>query len=121
MFPMMPYPYAELEFGKDGASRDAAQVQSLHQLIVATKITDLCLVSHGWNNDMAEARDLYSRLFDSIRREETSSGALGGRRVAVAGLLWPSKRFADASLIPGGAAGVRNDAAADQIINDQIA
>jgi hypothetical protein len=70
------------------------------------RLDDLFVISHGWNNDIAEARALYRNLFGSVRRrlEEGGAPALAGREMAVLGVLWPSKRFADEDLIPGGGA-----------------
>jgi hypothetical protein len=76
----------------------------------AKKPTDLIVISHGWNNDMAEAERLYSELFANVAAllKEGKPSGLGGRRFAVVGVLWPSKKFADSELIPGNAAGVRD-------------
>jgi hypothetical protein len=62
---------------------------------------------HGWNNDMREARELFRELIAQLRRvlDESPPPRFGDRRLAFLGVLWPSKRFADHALIPGGAAG----------------
>ena len=33
---------------------------------LADQVSDLVVISHGWNNDMDEARALYRELFASI-------------------------------------------------------
>jgi pimeloyl-ACP methyl ester carboxylesterase len=67
-------------------------------------VTDIFVISHGWNNDISEARDLYSAFFNSLR-STTAQVALGARSFGVIAVFWPSKKFADPSQIPGGAAG----------------
>jgi hypothetical protein len=69
-------------------------------------VTDLIVFAHGWNNDLADARDLYTRLFTEIGGAISKGNipALAGRKFAGAVTLWPSKRFTDADLIPGGGA-----------------
>jgi hypothetical protein len=69
-------------------------------------ITDVALISHGWNNDIGEARLLYANFFAALRSVLTADWQIpqGSRRLAVIGIFWPSKKFADADLIPGGAA-----------------
>ncbi len=100
--------YQELEFAKDGSvvhPEEAAAVAGL-----AGSVTDLIVMSHGWNNDMDEARGLYRALTASMSAVLPSAPIhLGGRSLGVLGVLWPSKRFTDAELIPGGAAGLVTD------------
>ena len=81
-------------------------------------LDDLVVVAHGWNNDMADARALYRDLLANVRRalDRGRAPGLAGRRIAVLGVLWPSKKFADEDLIPGGGASLggarrRRDAA----------
>ena len=51
---------------------------------------------------MAEARRLYQFLLANMRvRLDAIRPAGSGRSFAVLGILWPSKKFADAALIPG--------------------
>ena len=99
------YPYQELEFAKDGSSVHPEQADAVRRL--ADQVTDVVVVSHGWNNDMDEARALYRNLFASMDAVRKARGTgLGDRSIGVVGILWPSKRFADAELIAGGAAGI---------------
>ena len=99
------FPYAELEFTKQGAVADPAQVAALDALLEARTPADLLVISHGWNNDMDEARSLYARFLASLR---AVAGA-GDRGIAVLGVLWPSKRFTAHELIAGGAASAAGD------------
>ncbi len=99
------YPYQELEFAKDGSPVHHEQADAVRAL--ADQVTDVVVISHGWNNDMDEARVLYRNLFASMDAVQQGGGvAVGDRSIGVVGVLWPSKRFADAELIPGGAAGI---------------
>lgn len=62
------------------------------------------MLAHGWNNDKAEAGRLYDALCANIERvldAEVVPG-IGARTPGVLRLYWPSKKFADADLIPGG-------------------
>ena len=100
------FPYFEVEFNKDGTVHDQNQAKALTDFLGQGSVSDLFIISHGWNNDMADARDLYSRFFECMRAV-INSGAVGGistRSFAVLAVLWPSKKFAEQDLIPSGAA-----------------
>ncbi|MDB5102880.1 MAG: hypothetical protein JWP91_569 [Fibrobacteres bacterium] len=114
------FPYFEVEFDKDGDVSDAKQVKSLKAALKPDDPTDLIVISHGWNNDMAEARLLYSKFLQSFRKR-LDAGLPGtmDRRFAVLAVLWPSKKFADHDLIPSGAAGL-GSSIPDKAILDQI-
>jgi hypothetical protein len=94
----------DVEFRKDGLVHDDAQVSRLLEGL--GELTDLIVVSHGWNNDMADARGLYDALFKSI--EEIADADIvplgANKRIGAVRAFWPSKRFADEDLIPGGGA-----------------
>ena len=66
-------------------------------------VTDLIVMSHGWNNNIDEARSLYQDFFQSLA-SVCGNGFIAGRNPLVVGIFWPSMRFTDAQLIPGGAA-----------------
>jgi hypothetical protein len=72
-------------------------------------ISDVMVISHGWNNDIAEARILYHDFFNAFA--PVARSVIAGRTFGVVALFWPSKKFADPSLIPGGAAGLSDPAA----------
>jgi hypothetical protein len=111
--------YYDIEFNKTGLVYDEAQVQRL--LHGVPQLTDLFVLAHGWNNDRAEASELYAKFFDSVTRvmgTGTVSG-LDNRTFGALRIYWPSKKFTDAELIPGGgAASVTpdNDAALLQLL-----
>jgi hypothetical protein len=69
-------------------------------------------MSHGWNSDMSDARDLYTRFFTQFSQTLGTYAAAGvtSQQCAVMGILWPSEKYVDASEIPGGAAGLLSDA-----------
>ena len=105
------FPYLEVQFTKTGDPFNPAESAALTTLIQQGDTTDLLVISHGWNNDMADARSLYSRFFKSVR-EVLDSGAIPGldaRKYAILAVLWPSKKFADEELIPSGAASVSSN------------
>ena len=101
------FPYLEANFDKEAKPLDANLVQTVDQWIGAHGSTDLLVFSHGWNNDIAEARDLYEALASSL--ENAGAHQVIDRKLAILGVFWPSKKFATSDLIPGGAASVGSD------------
>lgn len=104
----------EIEFTRSGRVFIASQVQQI--LESARGATDLIVLCHGWNNDKAEATALYDRLTGSLERVKGAKliPGLDGRTIEALRVFWPSKKFADADLIPGGGASSatrENDAA----------
>jgi hypothetical protein len=104
----IPFPYFSIKFDKDASVIEPGDAD-LRKLLQdpAKKPTDLIVISHGWNNDMAEAEDLYSELLTNANNllKEGKLPGLAARKFAVLGVLWPSKKFAESDLIPGNAAG----------------
>jgi pimeloyl-ACP methyl ester carboxylesterase len=97
-------PVFEIEFDKSGKLFDAAQLTALMSHLVDEQTTDLILFAHGWNNDMADARKLYTNFFTEFGAFAPKA-ANGKTRVFAAGaILWPSKKFTDQELMPSGAA-----------------
>jgi len=92
----------EIEFRRDGTVHDENAVAALLDGLVG--ITDLLVVAHGWNNDMADARKLYDHLVTSIDAVGPNVPGIPGRQLGVLRVFWPSKKFADSDLIPGGGA-----------------
>lgn len=115
------FPFFEVEFDKKGAVDDPQQAQAVVDFVASGEVTDLFVFSHGWNNDMAEARDLYGKLCLQLRERlgAGSGGGLPGRKLAVLGIFWPSKKFADKELIPSGAASA-GGGLRDQDLEDQL-
>ncbi|MDQ3000229.1 MAG: hypothetical protein M3Y08_03035 [Fibrobacterota bacterium] len=114
------FPYFEVEFDKEGEPSDPKQAKALKASLKPGEPTDLIVISHGWNNDMAEARSLYAKFLASFRKRlDAGVPGIKGRKFAVLAVLWPSKKFADRELIPSGAAGVGSSITNKAII-DQI-
>ncbi len=112
----------DVEITKHGAVHDPAQVDALAAGVA--DVTDVFVLAHGWNNDVAEARALYDELLGNTQRlldirdtpgAPASITALEGRTFAACQLFWPSKRFADADLIPGGGAASATAQEADAV------
>ncbi|MFD9907790.1 serine-threonine protein kinase [Streptomyces sp. NPDC059063] len=82
-------PYWELTFDADG-DVDAAQRDRLLSGAEDTRITDLLVFAHGWNNDQRTARALYRRFLAPFDRLSGPDVRLG-----YAGVLWPAIRFPD--------------------------
>jgi len=102
------FPYFEVQFTKDGKVHDPAEAQKVVDFAGGGGVTDLFVIAHGWNNDMADARSLYAGFFARLRQEVDAARVPGaaGRQFGVLGILWPSKKFAEKELIPSGAAGL---------------
>jgi hypothetical protein len=98
----IPYPYSELRFDAKGTPEDAKQLPALIDGLKKSKITDLFIASHGWNNDQKEANALYTELFTNVKKQEGSVNT-AGRAFAVAGIIWPSKKFDTAEDAPNAA------------------
>jgi hypothetical protein len=100
------FPYFEVQFTKKGEPFDCRETAAVLDAVGGGAIGELFAISHGWNNDIGEARSLYCAFFREVRRALDTGRApqLAGRRIAALGVLWPAKRFADQDLIPGGAA-----------------
>jgi hypothetical protein len=105
------FPYFEVEFTKEGALFKPQQVKDLVTFLTTNvDVSDLVVISHGWNNDNSEAKNLYERFFASLRVQANGMPNMTKRKFAILGVLWPSKKFADKDLIPGGgAASINND------------
>lgn len=100
----MRFPYIELQMNKDGFLLHDLDLEAAIQS-VPDDATDLFVAAHGWNNHIGQARTLYNSLFDKFDRILRNDVVhLPGCRFAVLGILWPSKKFVEPSLIPGGAA-----------------
>jgi hypothetical protein len=105
------FPFFRLEFNKEGDPVDPQAASRMVEYLASPQgkeITDLAVLSHGWNNNMAEAQALYEEFFGNAQAQWQQAG-LAGRRLAVACVFWPSKKFTDAELIPGGAASLEEE------------
>jgi hypothetical protein len=103
------YPAFDLMYDTTGHLVDAsAQAELVNWLgsSPGSATTDLVLISHGWNNDISEARQLYADFFAAMASVQKSQNVALDRKFAIGAIFWPSKRFADADLISGGAAAI---------------
>jgi hypothetical protein len=107
------FPYFEFKVDKEGKVVDAAaRKQLVEALTKGDGVTDVFVISHGWNNDTNEAKDLYDAFFKTLKAVlDTDKHDLAERKFAIVGVFWPSKKFADSDLISGGAASVSQDEA----------
>jgi hypothetical protein len=115
------FPYFEVQFNKQGGVHDQGEVNKLLEFLKQETITDLFIISHGWNNDMDEARRLYRNFFEHMR-EVLDSGKVpnvNARKFAVLAVLWPSKKFAEQDLIASGAASLESPIT-NADINEQL-
>lgn len=99
------FPFQKVEFFKN-LELDDTNEAAFMEMAEREKPTDLIVVSHGWNNDMKEAQELYDTLCQSLMAvlDRGSGGGLPDRKICLLGIFWPSKKFAEEDLIPGGAA-----------------
>jgi hypothetical protein len=111
------FPYGAVQFGKRGEIVDRSGFDEVLAEVSGGAAPDVFVFSHGWNNDMAEARALYTELAERLRTVLDSSppAGLGDRRYVLLGVHWPSKKWADRALIPGGAAGLGTGVADEEL------
>ena len=84
-------PYYEVVFTADGNPDPTTGADALRAAVSAGGITDLFVLSHGWNNGVDSARNLYQGMFRLLADQ------LGDRRTrcAAVGVMWPSLLFPD--------------------------
>jgi hypothetical protein len=86
-------PYYEVDFNADGTLNTAGGGGDggLAAAVAAGGITNLFVLSHGWNNGVDSARDLYQAMFGLL------AGQLGEHlsSSAAVGIIWPSLLFPD--------------------------
>lgn len=112
MADLFGFPSAEVQFDKDAhLVGDAGAVLGL---AADPGLTDLLVLSHGWNNDIDTARRLYGGLAGSLRvnLDQGTVPEIAGRRIGIAGVIWPSRSFAGFELpqLAAAAAGTPFDA-----------
>lgn len=106
----MKLPYTEVEFDEKGGMPHPDQVREAASVVRDENATDVIVLSHGWNSTFAQARDLYTRIVESIAGVRGDVAGAGDRRFVVVGVLWPSIRWAPDEG-SGAGAGVDDDAA----------
>ncbi|SEK59247.1 hypothetical protein SAMN04515665_103124 [Blastococcus sp. DSM 46786] len=86
-------PFREVSFAADGGLEgDAAE--DVRADLRAEGVTDVLVLSHGWNNDSAMARRLYERFF-GLLPPLLDGRVPPDRRIGLLGVFWPSRRWAD--------------------------
>lgn len=95
-------PYLTAEFDKDGGLLAFGGLPA--------GISDLIVVSHGWNNNRAEAESLYRKLFANFAQVTRDDALIGARKLAILGVIWPSKRFDELMSEPAATGGSRDGA-----------
>jgi len=112
-------PYVAAIFDKDGAALKQQEVK------LPDGTTDVIVASHGWNNTQEQAEEFYTALFTNFAAVATDQ--LQNKKIAIVGVIWPSKRFTDvvdaavAEQGRGGGAGFgSNSTAADETIKAKL-
>ena len=115
------FPYFQVQFDKHGEVFDRDEERALIDGIEASGITDLIVVSHGWKNDIADATDLYTELLESLRHvmDSGDAGDFANRKIGVAAVFWPSKKYTPIELQPGGGASL-DGAVTDEMIRREL-
>ena len=70
-------PFFPLEITKDGKVFDPAQKAAIETAVKAAgadRLSDLIVISHGWNNDKADARSLYNGLLSKVSAQLAGHG-----------------------------------------------
>ncbi|HXB75425.1 MAG TPA: hypothetical protein VNY05_44745 [Candidatus Acidoferrales bacterium] len=113
----MSIPIFEVQIDQNANLVTPSQEQDIIKALTApgNPFTDVVVMSHGWNNDIDEARTLYRDFFRSLEQVFPAAA----ETTLAAGILWPSKKFAEADLIPGGAASA-GDPVADRVLLDRL-
>lgn len=115
-------PYVQVNFDANGRRLNAPSIPA--------GTTDLVVVSHGWNNSEQQAHELYTKLFTNFATVTQGDAAFATRKVAILGVVWPSKKFDELMThlegngeVTGGAKslGAGDKAAAEQAMREAIA
>jgi hypothetical protein len=95
------FPSAEIQYDKAG--NVSGTDQDVVTLAADPTLTDLIILTHGWNDDTAAARQLFANLAASLRAVIDAGHVpqLAGRSLGIVGLIWPAKDFADVALVAG--------------------
>jgi hypothetical protein len=125
--------YSLVSYDADGVERPEAGTlfsETIVRAVAAEPITDVILISHGWNGDLPAAREQYQRWITAMLECAADRAELAGRapgfRPLIVGLHWPSKAWGDEELGPGGSfaatpAGAPNGATTVDALVDRYA
>ncbi len=109
MADLFGFPNAEIQFRSDGSVDGSSNggVAAARALAADPTVTDLLVLTHGWNNDIAGARELFAQLARSLRGvTDDGHGLPPGRALGILGVIWPSRQFALPDQMAGLAAAV---------------
>jgi pimeloyl-ACP methyl ester carboxylesterase len=94
--------YPLVSFDRDGVERPEGGglfSDSVVQTVVDQPVTDVILISHGWNGDLSAAREQYGRwisaMLDCAADRAAMAARVDGFSPLVIGLHWPSKAWGD--------------------------
>ena len=111
--------YTATRFDKEGAALNNQEVT------LPQGTTDVIVATHGWNNTEEQAEQLYIPLFTNFAAD--ASDQLQKKKIAIVGVIWPSKKFTDvvdaavAEQARGGGAGFgTSSTAADETIKAKL-
>src|SRR5689334_13819826 len=76
------YPYFQVQMTQDGSVFDPNEVNALMAAVTAQTgaPSDLIVMSHGWNNNMDDAKDLYAGLSKFFKPQIDANPKLNGRK-----------------------------------------
>ncbi len=104
------FDFFHLAFDRDGTLQSTAEFDEMTQHINSVPATDAVFIAHGFRNDEQDATALYTgflKTFRANRARPELQAALGGRRIVVAGVFWPSKAFPESFPPRSGGGGVQ--------------
>src|SRR5260370_18092878 len=103
--PGTDFSYHLIAFDEKGAERPEGGVLTSREAastIATQPVTDVVLLSHGWNGDIPAAIRQYERWMGAMLNCEAgrqrAADAVPGFRALVVGLHWPSKAWGDEEL-----------------------
>jgi hypothetical protein len=86
-------PYVEASFDKNGQGPEK-------EVVLPAGVTDLIIMSHGWNNNKSRAEDLYNSFFASFAAAAQPND-LSGRKLVILGVFWPSREYDTSVAVSG--------------------
>ena len=116
----MKLPYAEVSIDKKGAFADPAELTALDRLLAEKHPTDVLVLTHGWNSSPGQARDLYTKLVDSIVAVRGDVRGARSRKFVVVGAIWPSIQWAPDENDGAGASAGGPAAALAELVTQRI-
>lgn len=91
------FPFWTIAFNDGGQPENAQAVDTFVAEAKAQGLTDLFIFSHGWNNDHAAARTLYTGFYGEVAKLMADPNTPKKRQavIGVAGVYWPSIKWPD--------------------------